>query len=202
MVRSGRARQSETLPRTSAQSPRQLERASPLLSLPSLPISLSGSRHLNRSLSHAGSFSHPFWFLRLPLYIFPTFFLHPRYLLSSLAFAPFQRRHPLRRCLLSSSFSLAPFPSSARRPRPTHRFFAPVSFASSSHSVFHFFPAASGAARGRAQRDRDATRCLDFRVLRRPRIAAAPARLRSPFLNRATAPRWLRRGALIRCRVS
>lgn len=83
-----------------------------------------------------------------------------RFLLSSLAFAPFhRRRHPLRllhRLLfLVPSLSLLPFLFARlcvcvcvcvfARIAPPSLILCPVSFASSSHSVFHFFPAAAAS---------------------------------------------------------
>lgn len=60
---------------------------------------------------------------------------------------------------------LIPSPSRREIPSSSSPHHPPLSLASSSHSVFHFFPAASGASR--------ASR-LDFRVLRRPRITSVP----------------------------
>lgn len=54
-----------------------------------------------------------------PLYIFPTFLFYSQFLLSSLAFAPFHQRHPLR--VVSSSscpLALSPFLSRHRLTPP------------------------------------------------------------------------------------
>lgn len=127
MVRSGRFRH-KTLPRTSTQSPRQLERArlcfsfSLFLSLSFSPISIARLHSTSFSVLSGSSTS---LFLCLPLYIFPTFLFYSQFLLSSLAFASCHRRHPLR-VVSSSSFPLAPisFPFSASPYPPLFRFFA------------------------------------------------------------------------------
>lgn len=125
MVRSGRARR-KTLPRTSVQSPRQLERLCFSFSL-FLYLSLFLPRCLNCSFA-LWFILRPFWFLHFsssmpPLYIFPTFLFYSQFLLSSLAFAPFHQRHPLR-VVSSSSCPLALSPFSASPYPPLLRFFA------------------------------------------------------------------------------
>lgn len=104
MVRSGRARR-KTSPRTSAQSPRQLERVTLLLFLLTI--------YLPFLLQSSCSLLYP-TLLRFALPLTPSPSALPvppsrsiRFLLSSLAFAPFHRRHPLR-VVSSSSSSLAP----------------------------------------------------------------------------------------------
>lgn len=188
----GEPGKSKTLPRTSAQSPRQLGRASLVslflfLFLSPLPplFSFSVAHLLNCLLARSSSFVVPFLSLSLspslyiPHLLFP---LYPRYLLSSLTFAPFHRRHPLRIVSslprsLSLHLSLSPY---SRSPAPSafsvrRRLFGPFpsySLLSSPMVSFTFFHAASGAT-PLTRRQRSAT----TRTTTTPRVSGFP----SPF---------------------
>lgn len=145
----------KTLPRTSAQSPRQLERVTLSLSLsftPTVYLSLRLSPSSRPPVSPSSSSSSSSY---LPS--------HARFVSS----CPPSPSHLSTRTSPSPHRLLFLIPSPSRReiPSSSSPHHPPLSLASSSHSVFHFFPAASGASR--------ASR-LDFRVLRRPRITSVP----------------------------
>lgn len=165
MVRSGRARQEQnfathigTIASTTRASVFGLSLSFSLFLFlflsPLLPLfSFSVAHLLNCSLARSSSFVVPFLSLSLspslyiPHLLFP---LYPRYLLSSLTFAPFHRRHPLWIVSslprsLSLHLSLSPY---SRSPAPSafsvrRRLFGPFpsySLLSSPMVSFTFFP--------------------------------------------------------------
>lgn len=149
VVRSGIARR-KTLPRTSAQSPRQLERVTLLLFLLTICLSLIPRSFCSLPLVHASFCLSSF--PRSAERSIPVPLLHVQFISS----CPPSPSHLSTDVTLSASVSSSSFPlcSTSNDPLlfstfPTPR---PLSFASSSHSVFHFFPAASGANRATAPR--------------------------------------------------
>lgn len=144
MVRSGRARR-KTLPRTSAQSPRQLERTS--LFSPSPFFSLSPSSQLLACTPvRSSSFLVPLPLPPFSLYIFLTFSFY--ILGSSCPPSPFHQRHPLR-IVSSSSFPLALYLFFSLLSVPYLRFLA-LFLSHLPLSIFHFFLIANRAIRSKA----------------------------------------------------
>ena len=115
VVRSGRARR-KTLPRTSAQSPRQLERVTLLLFLLTIYLSFLLQPSCSLPLAYASFYLSSFLRSTDRSILLPLI-RSVHFLLSSLAFAPFHRRHPLR-VVSSSSFSFYSTSSYVFAPRP------------------------------------------------------------------------------------